>query len=159
MKKIFLLASTLIFTTILFAQTYVGKTYQSPTDKLNDKYCSSLFKTYDGTIFDLANDNTSAMGYLNILDWLQGRVAGLQIYHRKDGTPIAFIRNSQASIFIDEIPIDPASLNMVSVADIAMIKVIKGPFVGASGNGPGGAIAIYTMKGDDRDEEHSNRNR
>lgn len=155
MKKIFLLAPALIFASMLFAQTYVRKPYQSPADKLNNKYCSDLFKMNDGTIFDLENDNTSAKTYLNILDWLQGRVAGLQIYHKKDGTPIAFIRNSQATIFLDEMPIDAASLNLISASDIAMIKVIKGPFVGAFGNGGGGTIAIYTIKGEDRDEEHS----
>jgi hypothetical protein len=30
-----------------------------------------------------------------------------------------------------------------------MIKIIKQPFVGAVGNGGGGVIAIYTLKGDD----------
>jgi hypothetical protein len=154
MKKIFFLSIALMFVTVLFAQTYRAAKYMSPTDKLNERYCSPLFKTNDGTIFDLSNDY-SAMGYPNILEWLNGRVAGLQIYHKRDGSPVAFIRNSKASIFLDEMPIEAGSLNLVSVADIAMIKVIKGPFVGAAGNGSGGTIAIYTFKGDDRDEEHS----
>jgi hypothetical protein len=32
-----------------------------------------------------------------------------------------------------------------------MIKVIKGPFVGAIGNGGGGTIAIYTIRADEDD--------
>ncbi len=36
-----------------------------------------------------------------------------------------------------------------------MIKVIKGPFAGAVGNGGGGTIAIYTIKGDEEEEEES----
>jgi outer membrane receptor for ferrienterochelin and colicin len=50
--------------------------------------------------------------------------------------------------------VDAGYLGDLPVADIAMIKVIKEPFVGAVGNGAGGVIAIYTMKGDD--EEDSN---
>jgi hypothetical protein len=32
-----------------------------------------------------------------------------------------------------------------------MIKIIKGPFAGAI-NSPGGAIAIYTIQGDEEEE-------
>jgi len=37
---------------------------------------------------------------------------------------------------------------MFPVSDIAMIKIIKGPFLGGWGAG-GGAIAIYTIRGDE----------
>jgi len=48
-------------------------------------------------------------------------------------------------------------LNFLSVNDIAMIKVIKGPFVGAIGNGGGGTIAIYTIKAGDEEEEEDSK--
>lgn len=153
MKKLALLIFTSLFSLVIFAQRYPGKTYISPQEKLNNEYCSGLFKTHDGIIFDLQNEDESARAYLNILEWLQGRVAGLQIYYTRSGIPVPFIRNTRASIFIDEIPADADFLNNVPVADIAMIKVIKGPFVGAVGNGGGGVIAIYTMKGDDDNDD------
>jgi hypothetical protein len=154
MKKIILLISASVLSLVLFAQRYPGHTYISPKEKLNDEYCSGVFKTYDGTIIDLVNENETAKSYLNILEWLQGRVAGLQIYYTRHGTPVPFIRNTRASIFVNEMPVDAGYLNALAVADIAMIKIIKQPFVGAVGNGGGGVIAIYTMKGDD--EEDSN---
>ncbi len=132
-------------------QTYNGaKTTETWQEKLNDKYCSGLFNTVDGTYFDMLNDNTasSADGYLNILDWLQGKVAGLQIYILRDDTRLPLIRNCLAGIFVDEIRVDPEFLNSLPVSDIAMIKVIKGPFLGGF-NSPGGAIAIYTIQPDD----------
>ena len=43
---------------------------------------------------------------------------------------------------------------MLSIFDIAMIKVIKEPFAMAAGNGPGGVIAIYTLKDDGDDDEN-----
>jgi hypothetical protein len=153
MKKTSILIFALICSITTFAQRYTGKSNISPQEKLNNEYCTGLFKTYDGTIIDLLNDNESANGYLNILDWLQGRIAGLQIYYTRFGTPVPFIRNSRASLFVDEIPVDAGFLKMLPVSDIAMIKIIKQPFVGAIGNGGGGTIAVYTIKGDDEGEE------
>ena len=152
MKKITLLVFISIVSLAVFAQRYTGKNDISPQEKLNNEYCSGLFKSYDGTIIDLQNDNNTANSYLNILEWLQGRVAGLQIYYTSYGSPVPFIRNTRASIFVDEMPVDPGFLNDLPVADIAMIKIIKQPFVGAVGNGGGGTIAIYTIKGDDEKE-------
>jgi hypothetical protein len=126
---------------------------RSAGDILNEKYCSGLFNTREGNYFDLLNDNMalSARGYLNILDWLQGRVAGLQVYTLKNDVKLPLIRNSVAGIFVDEIQVDPGFLNSLPVTDIAMIKIIKGPFLGGF-NSPGGAIAIYTAGTDDEDE-------
>ena len=154
MKKIVLLVVTSVLSFILYAQRYDGNPGTSIEEKLNNEYCTGPFKTYDGTIIDLVNANESAKSYLNILEWLQGRVAGLQIYYTRYGTPVPFIRNTRASIFVDEMPVDPGYVKDLSVADIAMIKIIKQPFVGAVGNGGGGVIAIYTLKGDE--EEDSN---
>ena len=152
MKRIVLLVCASIIALTTFAQHYSGKNYLTSEQKLNNKYCSDLFRTHDGIIFDLQADNESAKAYANVLEWLQGRVAGLQIYYTRSGTPIPFIRNMRASVFVDEIQVDPGFVNNLPTTDIAMIKVIKGPFVGAVGNGGGGTIAIYTVKGDDEDE-------
>jgi len=152
MKKIVLSVFAIVFTGLVFAQKYNGKNQSTPWQRLNDEYCSGLFRSYDGTIIDLTNNNESSLSYRNILNWLEGRVAGLQVYYTWDRTPVPFIRNTRASIFVDEIPVSANFLNDLSVADIAMIKIIKEPFVGAVGNGGGGVIAIYTLKGDDEEE-------
>jgi hypothetical protein len=152
MKRIALLVFVSTVSLAIFAQRYTGKNDISPEEKLNNEYCTGLFKFYDGTIIDLVDDNKTANGYLNILEWLQGRVAGLQMYYTSYGTPVPFIRNTRAVIFVDEMQVDPGFLNDLPVADIAMIKIIKQPFVGAVGNGRGGTIAIYTIKGDDENE-------
>jgi len=153
MKRIVLLVFVSVSSFVLYAQRYPGNPGTSIEEKLNNEYCSGPFKTYDGTIIDLVNGNESAKSYLNILNWLQGRVVGLQIYYTRFGTPVPFIRNTRASIFVDEMPVDPGYLNDLSVADIAMIKIIKQPFVGAAGNGGGGVIAIYTLKGDEEEDD------
>jgi len=149
MKKIVLLVFASIIGLSIFAQRYSGTKDLSAQEKLNNEYCSELFRTHDGVIFDLQNDNASAKAYSNVLEWLQGRVAGLQIYYTRSGTAVPFVRNTRASVFVDEVQVDPGFLNMLPATDVAMIKVIKGPFVGAVGNGGGGTIAIYTLKGED----------
>ena len=146
MKKILLIAA--LFTTSLTVMAQIRLSNpKSSKEILNDRYASSLFKNAEGTIFDIQNEHVQS--YFNILDWLQGRVAGLQIYISRSGIRVPVIRGSVATIFVDEMRMDASFLNSLSVNDIGMIKVIKGPFVGAIGNGGGGTIAIYTIRADE----------
>ena len=149
MKKILLLA--ILFTAGFTAMTQVrvSRYPKSHKEILNDQYTSGMFKTAEGTIIDVENENVQA--YFNILDWLEGRVAGLQVFVSRNGTRVPVIRGSVASIYLDEMRLDAGFLNSLSVNDIAMIKVIKGPFVGAIGNGGGGVIAIYTFRGEEEE--------
>ena len=146
----------LFFTTLFLATTFALSAQKSITHKtlqesLNDKYCTGLFKTTDGTVLDVASE-TSLNGYFNILDWLYGRVAGLQVYTTRSGTKIPVMRGQVSTIYIDEIPVNANFLNALSIHDIAMIKVIKTPFYGGF-NGGGGAIAIYTTQPEEDEEE------
>jgi len=150
MKKIFLIAALTTITVGAMAQKYTSRV-KSPKELLNDRYTSGLFKNAEGTIFDIENETLGA--YINILDWLEGRVAGLQVFVSGSGVRVPVIRGSVATIFVDEMRMDALFLNALPVNDIAMIKVIKGPFAGAVGNGGGGTIAIYTIRGEDDDEE------
>jgi hypothetical protein len=148
MKKILLLISILIISTAAFTQR-TNQRSLTREEQLNKQYCTGLFSTPDGTYFDLESEGNAmgATSYMNILDWLQGRVAGLQVYNYQ-GTRVPFIRNSRAAVFVDEIRVDADFLNALPVNDIAMIKVIKTPFIGLWG-ATGGAIAIYTKDGEE----------
>jgi outer membrane receptor for ferrienterochelin and colicin len=148
MKKIFVLLLLTTGSLLVFGQTYSSQKKLTSQEKLNEKYCSALFKNADGTILEVS-DNQSAQSYPNILDWLEGRVAGLQVYTSRSAVKLPYIRGSQAKIYIDEMAVDANYLNSLPVSDIAMIKVIKG--TAASVFGATGVIAIYTIK--DEDEE------
>jgi hypothetical protein len=150
MKKILLITTLFTIGISAFTQVNLSKTPNSRKEILNEQYASGLFKNAEGTIIDVENENVQ--GYLNILDWLNGRVAGLQIFVTRSGIRVPVIRGSAATIFVDEMQMDPSYLNFISVNDIGMIKVIKGPFAGAIGNGGGGTIAIYTIRADDDEE-------
>ena len=154
MKKILLIAFTLVLVLSVSAQSYKGSVRnKSIEEKLNQEYCTGLFKSTDGTIFDMTVTNNTS-GYLNILDWLQGRVAGLQIYQSRNGISIPVIRGTVAGVYVDEMPVSLSYLNAISNADIAMIKIIKSPFMGGF-NGAGGAIAIYTLNVEEVEEDET----
>jgi hypothetical protein len=149
MKKLFLIITVVAFSIPVFSQKRIAQV-KTKEDLLNEEYCSGLFNTQHADYFDFLDDrvNASAMAYLNVLDWLQGRVAGLQIYTTKNNLRIPFIRNQRAGVYVNEMRVDYDYLSMLPVSDIAMIKIIKGPFVGGWG-GAGGAIAIYTIRGEE----------
>jgi hypothetical protein len=153
MKKLIFIGTILLLSITTFAQKRVAQP-KSKEQILNETYTSGVFSTQHADYFDLLDEvnANSSTSYLNILDWLQGRVAGLQIYTTRYNVRIPFIRNQRASVFVDEIPVSYDYLNALSSADIAMIKVIKGPFLGSRGSA-GGAIAIYTIRGDEEEEE------
>jgi hypothetical protein len=119
---------------------------RSKVELLDDKYASGLFKGDDGYAFDFTGDNANYA--LDILSYLQGRVPGLQI-SRNGGDASVSWRGSETSLFIDEIHADADQLLNLSPSDIAYVKVLRPPFMGAIGGGAGGAIAVYTRKGGD----------
>lgn len=120
---------------------------KSKVQELNDKLSSGMFKSMNENVFDLVNENQDAMSAQNILQWLQGRVAGLQI-QMQNGNYVPVIRGSQVGLYLDEMPVDASAISSLPVTNIAMVKVIKGPFLGGIGGGGGGAVAIYTRRGD-----------
>lgn len=115
-------------------------------EELEDKYTSGLFKGGDGYSFDLTSEPASGM--YDIFSYLQGKVAGLQITGTGSNASISW-RGSPTSLFLNEIPGDASMLSSVSISDIAYIKVLRPPFMGSVGGGAGGAIAVYTKKGND----------
>jgi hypothetical protein len=126
--------------------TITAKT-KPPLQALDEKYARGLFSGGDGYQFDLVND-PFAVGRTDIFSYLQGKVAGLQI-STGGGTPSLSWRGGSPTLFLDEMPVDADMLNSIPVSDIAFVKVFRPPFIGAAGGGSGGAIAIYTRRGDD----------
>ncbi len=137
-----------LFSFTATAQVYKG-TNRSLEEKLNEEYCSGFFESTHGTIIDVSSSG-SAVGYLNILNWLQGRVAGLQVYTSGTGTSIPVIRGGVPAIYVDEVPVSASYLDLLNINDIAIVKIIKTPFMGGFSGGYG-AIAIYTL-GEEEEE-------
>ncbi|MBI3882897.1 MAG: hypothetical protein HY305_01405 [Sphingobacteriales bacterium] len=126
-------------------------------EKKEEQYASGFFKGGDGIIFAI-DDDPFARSSFNVLNYLQNKVAGLQLSQDEDGNPVMVWRGSQSLIFLNEVSSDINMVKFIPLTDVAMIKVFRPPFFGsvgskylnrAGGNSAGGAIAVYTKKGAD----------
>lgn len=120
---------------------------KTPIQIMDEKYSRGLFAGGDSYQFDMIND-IAAQSALNIFSYLQGRVAGLSISQSGSNVSMSW-RGGTPSLFLDEMPTDVDMISNINVRDVAYIKVFRPPFMGATGGGSGGAIAIYTRRGGD----------
>ena len=149
MKKLIITLMTLVIGTGMYAQKSVQ--YKTVEQKLNEEYCSGMFQSSEGTILDLTS-NPGANSYLNILNWIEGRVSGLQVYTSRTGVTIPVMRGQIPGIFVDEQQVSASYLTHLPIQDIAFVKIIKTPFYGGFNSG-GGAIAIYTINEEEETDE------
>ena len=129
------------------AEVTVHTKVRRPVDILDEKYATGFFSGGDSYQFDLINDKF-AQSSPDIFWYLQGRVAGLQI-DENGIVPRLRWRGASPELFLDEIRVRAEELRTIQIADIAYVKVFRPPFFGSFGSGEGGAIAIYTRKGED----------
>lgn len=129
-------------------QEVVVKTkVKSPIQILEEKYTSGLFSGGDGYSFDVGEDG-KIMGAIDILTFLQGRVAGLMISGTGANATMNW-RGATPDLFLNEVRSELGVVQSISIQDIAYVKVFRPPFFGSGGGGAGGAIAIYTKRGQD----------
>ncbi len=119
---------------------------KNPMQVLDEKYASGLFSGGDAYSFDLTTDKT--LGAFDVLTYLQGKVAGLQITGSGQQVSLSW-RGGTPSLYLNEMISNVDMVQTIAITDIAYIKVMRPPFFGAAGGGAGGAIAIYTKKGGD----------
>lgn len=120
---------------------------KSPEQKMDEEYASGFFSGGDGYTFITADDPL-AKSSLSVLDYLRGKVPGLQISTTgPDGGSLSW-RGSATSLFLNEMNTDVSMIQSTSMNDVAMIKIFRPPFFGAAGGGSGGAVAVYTKKGE-----------
>lgn len=124
----------------LLPAVIVRSTAKTPAQQFDEQYVSGLFRSGDERMLSIMDD-PSALGYPNILSYLQGRVAGLQI--APNG--LARWRGSRVNFFLDEMRVSAQQIATIPVTDIAIVKAFPPPFFGAPGGG--GGVAIYTRRG------------
>lgn len=142
--------------TTLANVTVTAKT-KSPLQVLDEKYAKGLFAGGDPAAqFDFVND-PFAGSMPDVFSYLQGRVAGLTISNAGSGNVSMSWRGATPDLYVDEIKADAGMVSSLNVHDIAYVKVMRPPFFGSAGGGSGGAIAIYTRKGGDVQQDNSKK--
>jgi len=138
----------------LLPAVLVRSTAKSPAQQFNEEYVSGLFQSGDERVISIMDD-PSAFGFPNILSYLQGRVAGLQIAQVGLNGGVASWRGSPVTFFMDEVRISAEQVAIIPITDIAIVKAYPPPFIGAPGGG--GALAIYTRRGGEANYIPGNR--
>lgn len=119
---------------------------KSVLEKLDQQYATGAFSSSNAYQFDVGNDLV-ARSMMTVFNYLQGRVAGLQITTSGSQASLSW-RGSVPDLYLNEMRTDVAMVGNIPMSDVAYIKVFRPPFFGgSSGGGGGGAIAIYTKKG------------
>jgi hypothetical protein len=140
--------------TMLKAVTVTTKK-KSAIEMVEEKYASELFSVNSNSTFDLVNSN-EAIAYPNIFEFLKLRVNGLIVQYEEAEYKLFYRQMTNASdlgnpvmtIFLDEVETDASLISSIPAYQIALVKVYSS-FIGAVGNGAGGALAIYTKKAED----------
>jgi hypothetical protein len=133
----------------LMKEVIVKAREKSPLQKMDEKYTSGLFSGEgDNVQFDVLDDK-SAFAFPGVINYLQGKVAGLMITIGSDNVPSLQWRGETPTIYLNEMSVDATQIQNLSMNDVAYIKVFRPPFTGGM-NDAGGAIAVYTKKGNDR---------
>lgn len=124
----------------------IGKK-KTPAEKFEEGHVTGMFRSSDAYGFD-GTESNQFIGWINILEWMKGRVAGLNIQPVGNGYDYkATWQGGETFFFLNEMQVDAQTLSTVPTADIAYVKVFRPPFYGAYLGGAGGAIAVYTKDG------------
>ena len=128
----------------------VKSTLKSKAEKYNEENSTGLFNDASERVIDCL-DNNDILSYPDCLSYLRTKLPGMKIENSKFGDSYIMWRGTEMkAFFIDEMSVDIEQILSIPVSDIAIIKTYPPPFFGAGGNGNGGAIGVYTRKGDDR---------
>lgn len=127
-------------------------------EQLEERYVKNgMFGGQANQTVDLVNKTDETIGYQTIFDYLAFRVPGLQVTREDNRYSIFYRQGPTASalghipmaLFLDEVlQTDADAITAIPPDQVAMVKVFSS-FAGASGGGPGGALAIYLKKGSD----------
>jgi hypothetical protein len=114
-------------------------------EKMDEEYTSGFFSGGESRSF-LPEDDPYFLSSGTVLQYLQGRVAGMQV-SIDGGTPTVTWRGATTVLFMNEMETEAEVIQSLPMSDVAMIKVFNPPFFGATRGGSGGAVAVYLKKG------------
>jgi hypothetical protein len=140
---------------IMLSNVTVTSKKKTPIEEVDDRYTRGAFSGFANRSIDLVNSE-EANPYNNIFEYLQSRVPGLDI--EQNGSEYSVFYRQQATVsamgvipmvlFLDEIETDATFISAIPANQVALVKVFD-HFPAATGNAPGGALAIYTKSGKD----------
>lgn len=130
-----------------------GVTVESQTMQREEEEIRKIYGTGDVTI--RPENIPSSVGFTNVFQLIQGRVAGVQVF--VSGLSVSVQIRGPGSInsgtgplyLLDNFPVEAATLLQVNPRDVASVDVFKDPARAAifGAQGANGVIAVYTKSG------------
>ena len=143
----------------LFIQSKMGDTKEvqkattgsdrkkSPTEDVNDKYTTGVFRGDAKETIDNINF-PSADKTMNGVDFVKNRIQQIELsgggFVNRKNMSINTGRKWAVGIFLNEAPVNLTLLSTVLSKDIVLVKFYEAGFVGVGSGFPGGAVAVYT---------------
>lgn len=131
---------------------------KSALQMVEDRYIRNpLFNSYATKTLDLVNDQNAKNTTTNIFEYLKGRLSSVTITGG-GGNYFLNFRNTLSltggllpmALFLNEVQTSSQQISTIPVSQVALVKVYPTGFLGAEGNSPGGALAIFTKTGNDQ---------
>ncbi|WP_119079866.1 MG2 domain-containing protein [Chitinophaga alhagiae] len=129
---------------IMLKEVNINARKPTVAETTEKRYASGMFSGGDGYTFDLTEEPPTSF---NVFQYLQSRVPGLQIGGDLSNPSLSW-RGGAPGVYLDQMPVDVSMVASIPMADVALIKVFRPPFMGGMGGG-NGAIAIWTRRGGD----------
>jgi hypothetical protein len=139
----------------LLDTVFVKAKTRSPKEVVNAKYTHGVFANSNmAKVIDLITEPVKTGG--NILEYLQGKISGLNIVRLNNGYQLTSTRvssmtstNPPVNIYLDEQPSNQDFARTIPVNDVALVKYFPPGNSGMLGMGNIGALLIYTKKPED----------
>lgn len=141
---------------ITLAGVTVKAKKKSSLRELEEKYARGVFSGVSERTIDMVHSDDIITSE-NILEYLSHKIPSLDVsrdgldyyvYYRQGLASISSMGLIPMTLYLDEIETDASFIFSIPASEVAMVKVYSS-FVGAVGNGAGGALAVYTKKGSD----------
>lgn len=130
-------------------QIIVKGTRKTKLEKYKEQFSSGLFENIMEREYNFL-ENDEILTYTNCINYLITRMAGLSFgTDQSTGEQALFWRKEKVkAYFIDEMEVDFNQVQMLDVTTIAYMKFLPTLLAGSMNPGNGGAVVVYTRKGE-----------
>ncbi len=121
--------------------------HKRPTDLLEEKYTTGVFKTQSKVTIDNVNYPAKDIS-MSVVDFIRNRINQVELTGRgfvnRKTLSMGTATRWPVGIFLDESPADLSALRTLRVGDVALVKFYDAGWVGVGTLFPGGGLAVYT---------------
>jgi hypothetical protein len=129
--------------------TVKAKTVKRPSDIVNEKYTTGVFRSEANAQLDNINEPANDKS-INAADYIKNNIQAIEVQNgqfvNRKNMSLMTGQKWPIGIFINEAPANIVLLRTIRMQDVALIKFYEAGFIGVGSSFPGGAVAIYTKE-------------